>query len=72
MSERERAYYRNLIDAGCSEKSANIYLTLLRAGKKSEMLRLLESYRKELLDRLHADRQMKKEKGECVRPEHPR
>ena len=83
MSERERAYYRNLIDAGCSEKSANIYLTLLRAGKKSEMLRLLESYQKELLDRLHADRQkidcldffifqMKKEKGECVRPEHPR
>ena len=55
----------------------------LAAGKKSEMLRLLESYRKELLDRLHADRQkidcldffifqMKKEKGECVRPEHPR
>lgn len=55
MSEQEQAYYKNLIDAGCSERAANQMIALLQSGKKGQMLKLLSEYRSELLNKLHAD-----------------
>ena len=53
MSEREQAYYRNLPDAGCSEKSAMQCISLLQGGKRGELFGFLAEYRDELLLKLH-------------------
>ncbi len=55
MSEQERAYYQNLIDAGCTKQAANQMLILLQSGKKGQVCKLLAEYRSELLNRLHTD-----------------
>lgn len=55
MSEQEQQYYRNLLDAGCAPGSAEEYLALLQSGKNTELLRMLAAYRRQLLERLHAD-----------------
>lgn len=55
MSEQEQQYYRNLLDAGCTPRSAEAYLALLQEGKNAELLRGLSAHRRRLLERLHAD-----------------
>lgn len=55
MSEQERTYYQNLIDAGCTKQAANEMLALLQSGKRGQVCKLLSEYRSELLSRLHDD-----------------
>lgn len=55
MSEQEQQYYRNLLDAGCSPKTADGYIALFHDGKNTELLRGLAVHRRRLLEKLHAD-----------------
>lgn len=53
MTENETAIRRNLTDAGLTEEEAERCAELLAAGRKGEVLRLIETYRKTLLCDLH-------------------
>lgn len=55
MSEQEKQYYRNLLDAGCPAKLADEYMALFFDGKNTELLRELAVYRRQLLEKLHID-----------------
>lgn len=53
MTENETAIRRNLTDAGLTKEEAERCAKLLAAGRKGEVLRLIETYRKTLLCDLH-------------------
>lgn len=55
MSEAEKAYYQNLIDAGCPAQEAEHCIELLREERLAELKRLLAARRRAILERLHAD-----------------
>ncbi len=46
-------FYQNLIDAGCSNEIVNRCVNLRNAGEENELLLILGSKRKELLDNIH-------------------
>lgn len=45
--------YQNLIDAGCGEKLVLECMSLARAGRRTELLRLLSEHRENLLCIVH-------------------
>lgn len=45
--------YQNLIDAGCEQEAAEQCISLVKAGKNSELMRLLSHHRDTLLDTVH-------------------
>ena len=45
--------YQNLIDAGCEQETAEQCLSLMKARKSSELMRLLSQHRDTLLDTIH-------------------
>ena len=45
--------YQNLIDAGCEPETAEQCVALKKAGKHTELLRLLSRHRADLLDAVH-------------------
>lgn len=49
----EDAIIQNLKDAGCDQTTIQIFLDDLHSGKMSKGVRLLEKYRRTLLDVLH-------------------
>ena len=53
MSEQEQQYYRNLLDAGCSDKKAQECIRYLQTGKNDALLKKLAEHRNTLLDNLH-------------------
>ena len=48
-------FYQNLIDAGCSQATAQQCVALARGEKKADLLRLLSHHRAALLDAVHAN-----------------
>ncbi len=56
MAEARDKYgiiFRNLTDAGCDKKTAEIYTDMILNGKSEQVLHFLEKYRLDLLDKLH-------------------
>lgn len=51
----ENAIVQNLIDAGCGESFISEFMEDLRKENISKKLKLLEAYRRSLLDNLHKD-----------------
>lgn len=45
--------YQNLIDAGCEPETTEQCVALKKAGKHTELLRLLSRHRADLLDAVH-------------------
>lgn len=45
--------YQNLIDAGCEQGTAEQCISLMKAGKHTDLLRLLSRHRADLLDTVH-------------------
>ena len=48
-------FYQHLIDAGCSQATAQQCVALARGEKKADLLRLLSHHRAALLDAVHAN-----------------
>lgn len=51
----EKDVIQNLKDAGCDEATIRTFLDDLKSGKLAKGAKLLEGYRRSLLDDLHAD-----------------
>ena len=47
---------RNLIDAGCSEDTIELFLSCLLRGDKAEGICCLQELRSELLDEIHKEK----------------
>lgn len=45
---------RNMLDAGCSEKQVSCFCECMQQGKKKDELEILEKRRDELLQEIHA------------------
>jgi len=54
-TKQEQSVITNLVDAGCDNEQIEEVMTLIKQGRKKEVLALLANYRKRLLDCYHAE-----------------
>ena len=55
MSERLLSIEQNLIDAGCNKEFIEKFMRLTERQRTADILKMLDEYRKNLLDGIHAD-----------------
>lgn len=55
-SDKYGIVFQNLIDAGCDEEAAKQYAQMILDGHTDQALRMLGTYRKQLLDEVHTNK----------------
>lgn len=55
MQNNDEILKQNLIDAGCDERLISLFMVLRTQQNIQEMLSLLATHRKSILDRIHSE-----------------